>query len=77
LNAIFAELPPRNMISEEFVRHYYRYADQLYLSRQLLWNFTELQPSQFVFDLYASGEYSRMLEREWEATADLDDDLIQ
>lgn len=65
LNAIFAELPPRNMLAEEFVRHYYRYADQLYLSRQLLWNFTEIRPQQFDFDLFASGEYSRMLEREW------------
>jgi len=65
LNAIFAELPERDSLSEEFVRHYYRYADQLYLSRQLLWAFTDIKPQQFDFDLYASGEYSRMLEREW------------
>jgi hypothetical protein len=65
LNAIFAELPGREQLTDEFVRHYYRYADQLYLSRQLLWTFTDVKPHQFDFDLYASGEYSRMLERQW------------
>jgi hypothetical protein len=65
LNAMFAELPSRDTLSTEFVRHYYRYADQLYLCRQLLWSFSEIKPSQFQFELYASGEYSRMLEREW------------
>jgi hypothetical protein len=67
LNAVFAEMPEREMLSDEFIRHYYRYADQLYLSRQLLWNFSEIKPQQFEFELYASGEYSRMLEREWGA----------
>jgi hypothetical protein len=65
LNAIFAEMPERETLADEFIRHYYRYADQLYLSRQLLWNFSEIRPQQFEFELYASGEYSRMLEREW------------
>lgn len=65
LNALFSELPSRELLTDEFVRHYYRYADQLYLCRQLLWNFTDVKPTQFDFDLFASGEYSRMLEREW------------
>ncbi len=65
LNAVFADMPPRELMADEFVRHYYRYADQLHLSRQLLWNFSEIKPQQFEFELYASGEYSRMLEREW------------
>lgn len=71
LNAIFLEVPQRNLITDEFVRHYYRYADQLFACRQLLWSFGDIKPSQFDFDLYASGEYSRMLEREW--GADLND----
>ena len=71
LNAIFNEVPQRHLITDEFVRHYYRYADQLFACRQLLWSFGEIKPSQFDFDLYASGEYSRMLEREW--GADLND----
>ncbi len=65
LNAIFNEVPQRHHITDEFIRHYYRYADQLFACRQLLWSFGEIQSTQFEFELYASGEYSRMLEREW------------
>lgn len=65
LNAVFADLPEKTQLTEEFIRHYYRYADQLYLSRQLMWSFGSIQAAQFQFDLFASGEYSRMLEREW------------
>jgi hypothetical protein len=65
MNAIFAELPAREILSDEFLRNYYRYADQLYASRQLLWAFSDISPSQFDFDLFASGEYSRMLEMQW------------
>ena len=71
LNAIFNEVPQRHLVTDEFVRHYYRYADQLFACRQLLWSFEEIKSTQFDFDLYASGEYSRMLEREW--GADLND----
>jgi hypothetical protein len=71
LNAIFNEVPQRHLVTDEFVRHYYRYADQLFACRQLLWSFGEIKSTQFDFDLYASGEYSRMLEREW--GADLND----
>ena len=65
LNAIFNEVPQRHLVTDEFVRHYYRYADQLFACRQLLWSFGEIKSTQFDFDLYASGDYSRMLEREW------------
>jgi hypothetical protein len=71
LNAVFNEAPQRHLLTDEFIRHYYRYADQLFASRQLLWSFGEVKAGQFEFDLYASGEYSRMLEREW--SADLND----
>lgn len=77
LNAIFADVPDRHQLNPEFIRHYYRYADQLFASRQLLWSFGEWQPKHFDFDLYASGEYSRMLEREWEdQMSDRDPDEI-
>lgn len=69
LNAVFQEAPTPEMLSEEFLRHYYRYADQLFACRQLLWTSSEIKPSNFDFDLYASGEYSRMLEREWDSGA--------
>lgn len=67
LNAVFNDVPQRQLVTDEFIRHYYRYADQLFACRQLLWSFGDIKPTQFEFDLYASGEYSRMLEREWGA----------
>ena len=66
LNAVFAEAPTRELLSDEFIRNYYRFADHMFACRQLLHAFSEVRSSNFTFDLYASGEYSRMLEREWE-----------
>jgi hypothetical protein len=66
LNALFAEPPGFPCLSEEFLRNYHRYADALYHT------YVESQPhhsafaKNFRFELYASGEYSRMLESEWE-----------
>ena len=66
LNAMFTELPPRTMLADEFIRTYFRYADQLFYAYQNQFLHTELSPEQFSFDLYSSAEYSRMLERQWE-----------
>jgi hypothetical protein len=65
LNAILADVPARELLADEFVRNYYRYADQMFVCRQSQTQFAELEPFGFEFDIYASGEYSRMLEREW------------
>lgn len=64
--SMFADAPPRELLSDEFLRNYYRYADHLFAARQSLAKFTELNPRRFDFSLYASGEYTRMLERQWE-----------
>ena len=66
LNSIFAKIPPRDSLSDEFVRNYYRYADQLYAFVQSQTQFTSVSSSRFDFELYSSGEYTRMLERQWE-----------
>ncbi len=66
LNAIFAEVPPRDSLTDDFVRNYYRYADQFYATTQAGAPFTELDAAEWDFELYASGEYTRMLERSWE-----------
>ncbi len=66
LNCIFAEAPERETLADEFVRNYYRYADQLFTSYRRAAACADLDASQFDFDLYASGEYTRMLERQWE-----------
>ena len=65
LNVIFAEAPERGSLSNEFVRNYYRYADQVFACRQSQAKFTGIENLGFTFEIFASGEYSRMLEREW------------
>lgn len=65
LKALFEEPPAFDRLAEEFLRSYHRYADSLYQC------YLDLQPHQtishrnFRFQLYASGEYSRLLESGW------------
>lgn len=65
LNAMFANVPNRQDLTDEFVRNYYRFADILFACRQQT-AFAAVSSNEFDFELYASGEYSRMLERAWE-----------
>ncbi len=65
LNAILAAVPDRGILADDFVRNYYRYADSIFLCRQSQTQFTDIALMNFEFEIYASGEYSRMLEREW------------
>ena len=65
LNAILSEVPARGVLADDFVRNYYRYADSIFLCRQSQTPFTDIALMNFEFEIYASGEYSRMLEREW------------
>jgi hypothetical protein len=66
LHSVFLRPPAREILSDDFLRNYYRYADHLFAARLSLSKYTELDPAEFDFPLYASGEYARMLEREWE-----------
>lgn len=72
LRTAFEDAPTRAMVTEEFVRHYFRYADQIFVCRVETNEFPVLPPGQFYFDLYASGEYARLLERQWEEGAPID-----
>jgi hypothetical protein len=65
LNAILAAVPERGILADDFVRNYYRYADSIFLCRQSQSQYTDIAHMGFDFEIYASGEYSRMLEREW------------
>src|SRR5271167_2245616 len=65
LHTLFAAAPPREMLSDEFVRIYFRYADQIFQTKQGECDFTPVNSREFTFELYSSGEYSRMLERSW------------
>ncbi|MBM3785208.1 MAG: hypothetical protein FJW30_12660 [Acidobacteria bacterium] len=66
LNMVFADAPGRLAVADTFIRHYYRYADHMYACYQSQAPGRSIRASAFQFDLFASGEYSRMLEREWQ-----------
>jgi hypothetical protein len=66
LNMVFAEAPEKDNLSPDFIRHYYRYADHMFECGRSMRSFALIRSSNFDFDLFASGEYSRMLEREWQ-----------
>ncbi len=65
LNTLLGSAPERRLLSDEFVRNYYRYADQLFQMRQNQVAYSSIEDLGFEFDIFASGEYSKMLEREW------------
>jgi hypothetical protein len=65
LHAVFDSLPAPSDLSRDFVRHYHRFADQMFACRQQLFPFTPASSTEFDFEIYASNEYSQMLEREW------------
>ncbi|HLK62676.1 MAG TPA: hypothetical protein VKU19_04525 [Bryobacteraceae bacterium] len=67
LNAMFAAPPAFETLAEEFLRNYHRYADALYRCYLDSQPHRQMVARNFHFDLYASGEYSRMLETEWAA----------
>ncbi len=66
LNAVFADAPERTALADDFIRNYHQYADQLYESKRSSAHYASIRSSDFEFELYASGEYSRMLERQWQ-----------
>jgi len=61
----FKEPPPPALLQNNYLRYYYRYADFAYSGWRDLKPGYILNPAQFPFTLYASGEYTRMLEEEW------------
>jgi hypothetical protein len=65
LNSLFAKVPPRDTLSDDFIRNYFRFADQLYTMAQGECSHAPIDPAEVQFELYSSGEYSRMLEKEW------------
>jgi|SRR5579872_5186263 len=65
LNALFIQPPAFDGLAEEFLRGYHRYADYLYRCYVESEPHRSIESRNFEFELYASGEYSRMLESEW------------
>ncbi len=67
LNSVFVEAPMQEMLTANFIKNYYRFADQMFAVQQHQASFNRLPAGQVEFDLFASGEYSRMLAKEWES----------
>jgi len=70
LNTMFANPPAFGDLAEEFLRDYHKYADSLYQCFMEMEEHSALDSRRFHFVLYASGEYSRMLESQWEEKAE-------
>jgi hypothetical protein len=66
LNTVFVEPPDSAGLTDDFLRGYHRYADALYRIYQEAEPHPSLTDENFRFVLYASGEYSKLLESEWE-----------
>ena len=64
--AIFRDVPLIECLSDNFLLHYHIFADHLFVCTQHLTKFAEITPVSFRFELYASAEYARLLERQWE-----------
>ncbi len=65
LHTVFNELPSATMLHPEFLRRYHRQLDSWYEQRLRERMFDRPEPNEFTFDLYASGEYTMMLEQSW------------
>jgi hypothetical protein len=64
-NGVWAAPPGREELANEFIRNYYIYADGMYSCWLNARPFARIRSADFEFELYASGEYSRMLARQW------------
>ncbi len=65
LNLMFAAPPPFDVLSSDFLGAYHRYSDALFRCYMEAQPHRNIQAANFQFHLYASGEYSRMLELQW------------
>jgi hypothetical protein len=62
---IFRDVPLIECLSDSLLLHYHIFADHLFVCTQHLTKFAEITPTNFRFELYASAEYSRLLEKQW------------
>jgi hypothetical protein len=65
LNMMFSAPPPFDDLASEFLGSYHRYSDALFRCYMDSRPHRTIAPANFHFSLYASGEYSRILEAEW------------
>lgn len=65
LHAMFSGPPEVDGLAQEFLRHYHIYADGLFACYCQTQPFSPVSVPEFEFEIYASGEYSRLLEEKW------------
>lgn len=65
LNAVFPQLPAPEEMGEALVRDFPIYADALYRARRHAQPAAAISKLSFTFEVFAAGEYSRMLEKSW------------
>ena len=67
LNAVFADAPDRALLADDFIRNYHQFADHMFACKQSQKSISRhVDSADFDFEMFASGEYSRMLERQWQ-----------
>lgn len=64
----FRDPPPREMLQPAYLLHYYQYADFAFSCWTEMKEPAILTQEQFPFTLYASGEYTKILEEQWNDT---------
>jgi hypothetical protein len=62
LNSVYSQAPSANVIGKSLLLDLYRYADALFDCRMKVNPDPEWHGHEFRFELYASGEYSRLFE---------------
>ena len=65
LHAVLQDLPSPLALNQDFLRRYHRYLDQWYEQRLRDSAFDQITAGEVEFELYASGEYTSMLEKSW------------
>ncbi len=66
----FRQPPSSQLLQADYLRSYFRYADYAYTCWRDSKPYAILPQPQFPFPLYASGEYTKLLEEEWKDVAE-------
>lgn len=70
LHGVFNDFPAAETFAPEFLRRYHRHLDQWYEQRLRDSGCDQPEAEEFSFDLYASGEYTLLLEQSWSNDAE-------
>ena len=66
----FRQPPSSQILQADYLRSYFRYADFAYTCWRDSKPYAIVPQPQFPFPLYASGEYTKLLEEEWKDVAE-------